>query len=145
MTNPCFVTEPFNLKLFSKVERQMLPLWFHLVGEVLLGWQALRRLSIVHEDFPNPIPINAKAVEDEKDPRLKIEEAIDNFLEVFQDPSEVGRKIPYAFEDMAKYKLKNLESMGIIKKVEGAPNGVHQHHLFESLVVGAVLQLISVV
>ena len=70
-------------------------------GEVLLDWKALRRLRIIPEHFPSPIPkgqiskmlkldVDQFAHLPRRDPKSNVEEAMSAFPEVFQDQSEVS-------------------------------------------------------
>merc|ERR1712020_427474 len=79
------------------------------VDEVLLGWRALQRLKIIPENFPRPkvdcrkivgepaqtdsksgpnVPREGTKTLKSEDPKVNVEEAMKNFLEVFEEPGE---------------------------------------------------------
>ena len=125
-----------------------------LKDDILVGWRTLQRLGILHENFPHVIKstqcnfaqcscIKCHATKCEQNPKLRIEEVINEYSEVFEvdgplktmkggqmeihlkddvpiKPTHIynARKCPYAFENQAKEELDKNEMLGIIEKVE---------------------------
>ena len=106
-----------------------------LNNEILLGWKALQRLSMISQEFPKPVTcrktISMTTMESlmgefadifKVDGPLKTMKGGPMSIKMRDGPvkatfTSTARKCPYAFENLVKAKLDEDEALGIIEKV----------------------------
>ena len=88
-----------------------------LEDECLLGWRALQRLNIIHEDFPHPIP--SVAVRATTSNLAKAPDVSKNIT------TDVSENVPTSVEKLIEEFPKVFDTSGPLKPMKGGPMTIH--------------------